>query len=284
MTDLRPVSIRAVEQRRDAIVEQALRVYIGQAVDIDRLVASVRGLLPAGIAYDAVFESLRYLAGKPLSELDAVRVAWRLAGNLPTLKTGQPVPPWTSQHYDEWVPMQIMRVFKTRNSKDKIGYDVTSRVLAGTSAPLKVSSFWNVRVIKFVASKMGFSRPWDKYPFRVAADLVGLRFFGLIEAARCRGRPEFHEVECPASMAKWNRDNVLKLRLRVGCQCPVNFTHPCHLCAYGYDRCAAATHPKTFTIGPCAGCSNQDALFDPDDTSPHCVNCAAAARLRKKSL
>ncbi len=283
MSQPTPVNIRVIEQRRDAIVERALRSYIDQAVDINRLVESIRGMLPAGVTYDAVFESVRYLAGKPLGELDAIRLAWRLAGNINLLKAGQPVPPWSLQRHDEWVPLQIVKIFRTRNSKDQLGFDVTTRVLAGTPAPLKISSFWSVRVVRLVASKLGFSRPWDKYPFHTAQELVGLRFYGLIEAIRSRGRPEFHEVECSDSFIKWNRENVLKLRLRVGCKCPAGFLHKCHLCAYGYDRCAAATHPKTFTIGNCAGCGGQDVPFDPDDSWPHCVKCAEQARVRKRT-
>lgn len=283
MTKFIPIRIREVEQRRDLIVAQALSCYYGQPVDVDRLTGSLLGILPGGIPRDAIFESVRYLAGRPIQGLDAIRLAWRLAGNIRTLKTGVPVAPWTVQRADEWVPLQILKVVKTRNSKDKIGYSVTSRVMAGSPAPLKTESFWGIKAMKFVAFKLGFSKPWLSYPFRHSSDLVGLRFFGLIEAARSRTQPEFHEIECPASTITWNRTMVLKLRLRVGQKCPNNYQHRCQQCAIGYDRCSAATHPKTFTIGYCAGCAKSDVPFDPDDHSPHCVNCAASARLRKKT-
>lgn len=283
MATLRSINVSEVERRRDDIVARALRVQIGQPVIIERLVDSVIGMLPAGVPYDAVFESVRYLAGRTFEEVEAIRLAWRIAGNLRLLKVGNAILPWSLQREDEWAPFQIIQIARTRNSKDKLGFDVTSRVMAGTAAPLKVISFWSMNVTKYVAFKLGFSKPWHNYPFKNAADLVGLRFYGLIEAARSRGRPEFHEVDCPQSMQKWNRDNVLKLRLRVGMKCPAEFTHKCHLCAFGYDQCSAGTHPKTYTLGFCSGCGQADTPFDPADPSPHCVACASTARLRKKT-
>ena len=283
MAILRPINILDVERRRDGIVERALRQYYSQPVDVDRLTRSIMAILPQGVRYDQIFESVRYLAGHTLDELESIRLAWRLAGNLPALKDGKPVSPWTVQHADEWVPLQILRIQRTRNAKDKLGYSVTSRVMAGTPAPLKVNSFWGVRAVHFVASVLGFSKHWHRYPFTVADELVGLRFFGLIEAARSRGRPEFHEIECPDSLIKWNRESILKLRLRVGLKCPMNFEHECHQCALGYDRCAAATHPQTFTAGYCASCGLAAAPFDPSDPSHHCVHCTTATRTRRRT-
>lgn len=282
MATLEPINIREVERRRDAIVQQALSPYYEQPVDPDRLTRSILELLPNWITYDQMFESVRYLAGRRLVELDAIKLAWRLAGNINTFRNGKPVTPWVVQQADEWVPLQILKLHRVCNSKNKIGYDVVSRVMAGTPAPLRVDSFWGSRAVRYVASKLGFSRPWQKYPFTNAHQLVGLRFYGLLEVARSRGRPEFHEIECPPPLLKWNRENILKLRLRVGRQCPLNYNHACHVCAVGYDQCQAATHPKTYVIDHCAGCNKSDVPFDPDDPYPHCVHCASLARLRRK--
>ena len=283
MADLVPISVREVERRRDDIVSRALQIQIDQPVDIERLVNSVLSVLPAGVAYDTVFESVRNMAGNPLGRLDAIRLAWRLAGNVKALKEGRPVPPWTAQREDEWVPLQIMRVHKTRNAKDVIGYEVTTRVMAGSPCPLKLSSFWSIRVAKYVSSQIGFSKPWHKYPYSEPVDMVGLRMYGLIEAARSRGKPEFHEIQCSDSLKQWNRDNVLKGRLRVGIKCPNEYQHACRVCAIGYDRCQYATHPKTFTVGFCNGCGTENATFDPDDPSPHCADCAVKARLKRRT-
>ncbi len=239
-------------------------------------------MLPSGVPYDTLFESVRYMAGRVLTDKEAVRLAWRLAGNLPALVAGQSVPPWAMQRSDEWVPLQVMRIHRTRNAKGKTGIMLTARVLAGTPAPLAVSTFWGLPVAKYVASKIGFSKPWRQYAYSNPEDIVGLRFYGLIEAARSREKPEFHEVECPASVQKWNRDHVLKLRLRVGLKCPAEFDHKCSQCPYGYDRCDAGTHPKTYTIGNCANCGKIDTLFDPDEiASTYCLTCANAARMQR---
>jgi len=283
MVDLVTVSIPTVERRRDAILTRVLTARIGQLVQVDQLANSILAELPAGVTYDTAFESVRYLAGKPLQQGEAIRLAWRLAGNLDRLRTGQSVPPWSAQRTDEWVPMQVLKVVRTKNSKGKPGVMVTTRVLAGTPAPMKLMTFWNTGVAKYISSLIGFSKPWGAYGYRSAEELTGLRFYGLLDAERSRDKPEFHEVRCPDSMQKWNRDHVLRLRLRAGQNCPQGFTHRCTQCAFGYDQCPAGTHPKTYTLGDCSKCQSTDTLFDPDDaTTIYCIKCAYIERMAKK--
>jgi len=284
MSDLPSFNLYEIERRRGVIVANALSTRVGQPVEVNPLVAALLASLPSGISRDAVFESARYLAGQSLTQQEAFRLAWRLAGNLSTLKEGRPVPPWSSQRADEWVPLQVLRVRKMRNSKDRIGFDATLCVLAGTPCPMKVNAFWSQRASRMVASQVGFSRPYHDYPFRRASELVGLRLLGKIEAARSSTRPEFHEIGCPQSMINWNRTNILKLRKRVnGTKCPRGFIHQCWQCAYGYDQCDAGTHYRTYEIGDCPGCNKTDVLFDPEEPSPNCIECLNEIRMRKKT-
>lgn len=280
---LTTVNLHVVESKRDELARYVFQPLTGQQINVDLLAGSLLERLPDGVRYDTIFESIRYLAGQELTEVEGMRAAWRLAGNLKRLKEGHAVPPWAMQRDDEWVPLQVLRVQKSRNQKDVIGCAITVRAMAGTPAPLKITHFWGSKIARFVSGKIGFSAPWGKYPFKNVEDLVGLRFYGLVEAARSREKPEFHEVACTDSMCDWNRKQVLKLRLRVGMKCPANFDHACHLCPYGYDRCTAAVHALTFTAGPCANCGNQQAAFDPENTSPHCVMCAEAFRMRRRN-
>lgn len=273
-----------MEQRRDTLLEQALRQHIGQVVVVDNLANSLLTWLPAGVHYDTVFESIRYLAGTLLTEIEAMRLAFRLAGNLDRLRGGIAVPPWTAQQYDEWVPLQVLKYVPDVNARKRRGYTVTFRVLAGTSAPLQITTFWGIQAIKYVAFCIGFSKPWGSYPFSRISDLVGLRLYGKIEASRSKGRPVFHDIECTPGMKQWNRNNVLKLRFRVKQQCPENYAHTCDKCAIGYDRCPAAVHPATYTIGRCARCGHDNVLFDPNDkTTTYCISCGRAERIARQS-
>lgn len=245
---------------------------------------TLRGILPSGATYDAVFESVRYLAGRRLEPLEAYRLAWRLAGNIPTLRTGRSVLPWAIQQEDEWVPLEATRAVLSKDYRGRPGYDFVFRVLAGSPCPMKIRAFWRSGVAHYVSRQVGFSAPWGKYPFARATQLVGLRLIGRIEAERSSVRPEFHEIECPQSMGNWNRINVLRLRLRVdGERCPRGWPHACHRCALGYDQCPAATHYRTYEKGSCEGCMLPDQLFDPEDPSPHCNSCARRERMRREN-
>jgi|GEM_PF-4177811 len=281
MSTLPSFNIPEVERRRDRIVAR-LANQLDSDVDIDKLTEGLLRALPASVSRDAVFESARYLAGRKLVSKDATRLAWRLAGNIKLLKEGQSVAPWTVQQFNEWVPLQILRCYRTKDRKDRLAFDFQLRVLAGSSCAMNINAMWGPRVVRMVAYKIGFSR-WGKYPFKDASDLVGLRFLGYVEAKRSRSFPEFHEVECPTSMVTRNRNDVLKLRLRVDeTRCPKTFTHPCRVCAIGYDQCAAGTHYYTYTLGQCNNCGTQ-APFDQGDPSPYCVECSAQIRLRSNT-
>lgn len=279
MDALQTIRIDIVESRRNDVL-QALAPYIDTTVgDVDGMTTAVKQKLPAGTSLDAVFESVRYVAGTVLTHEEATALAWRLAGNVDVLKAGHQVSRWVVQRSDEWVPLQVIRLSKGYDQKKRFGSHVSLQVLAGTPAGLVIRTFWTPNLTRFVAYTVGFSKPHLSYPFADARDLVGLRLYGKVEAARSRSRPEFHEIACPAGLQKWNRDNVLRLRLRVGgMRCQLNFTHPCRQCAIGADRCKAATHPLTYTVGTCSRCGRPDQLFDPDDQITNaCLGCPGQA-------
>lgn len=264
------------------MVTRTLQSWIGQPVKLEPLVQGLAAELPAYVSRDVLVESVRYLAGTVLTEVEAIRLAWRLAGNLPRLRQGLPVHPWIVQQQDEWVPLQILRCVSTKNPRGQIGYDFTFRILAGTPAPLKITQFWSRRVAKYVARQIGFSAPWGTYPYRFARDMVGLRLLGHVEAQLSRTVPVFRDIAGTNSLIQWNRRQVLKLRLRVGQSCPERFTHACARCPIGYRQCPAGTHAETYEIGRCSRCNNDDALFDPEDTLPDCVSCNTRHRMRRE--
>ncbi len=285
MARLPSFNLAEIFRRRERLRTRVLDQYVGTTVDgdaLDRLTAALRTALPSGATGDAVFESVRYLAGKELTANEALRLAWRLAGNMPRLREGQAVGPWSAQPVNEWVPLQVLRAVPGRNSRDHRGTELSLRVLAGSPCPMRINAFWKRKAIRFVAYRVGFSRWRDgTYPFQKAQQLVGLRFMGLIEAERSRTRPEFHELECPQSYVNWNRNEVLRLRLRVDQNCPNGWVHACHNCVVGYDECVAGTHKENYEVGTCNQCGHVGVFFDPEDHSLHCINCTTRIRLRR---
>lgn len=261
---------------------RTLQPLVGQQVSLMQLASGIAAELPAYVPRDVVVESVRYLAGTVLTEVEAIRLAWRLSGNLPRLRQGLPVHAWTVQQQDEWVPLQINRCVRTRNPRGRVGYDFTFRILAGTPAPLQITQFWSSRVVKYVSRQIGFSAPWGTYPYRSARDMVGLRLLGRVEVALSRAVPVFREVAGSNSLIQWNRRHVLKLRLRVGQVCPERYTHACFRCPIGYEQCPAGTHAKTYEIGRCPVCQTENALFDPEDRTLACYVCNNRQRMRKE--
>ena len=281
--DVPRFNMPAMEKRRRQMLSEVLESKVGQEVNLDQLTTQLRQYIP-GVRFDTLFESLRYLAGRQLSRRDIYALAIRLSGNLGRLKANKVVLPWTSQPYDEWVPVKVLRMVKTRNSRDKIGYDTTFKSFAGLSAGMRIQTFWMSRVTSVIASQVGFSKPWGKYPFRNSLDLVGLRLLVHIEAERSRDRPVFYEVNCPPPFVKWNRENILKLRVRAdGYTCPFNFMHQCHQCAVGYEQCVGATHYRTYTTGDCTVCGASSTLFDPEDPGGSCIACINRIRTQRRT-
>ena len=140
-------NIREIERRRETLIAGVLTPYVGHKFNPDEVSIQLHQALPTGIPYDAVFESTRYLAGQQFERKDALGLAWRLAGNIKRLKEGQTVLPWTVQFTDEWVPLQILRVERTRDHRNRIGYSCTFRVMAGSPAAMKIINFWNQKII-----------------------------------------------------------------------------------------------------------------------------------------
>lgn len=283
--DLPVFNLGNVERLRDRLVTSVFADWYGRTPvggDLPELVRAVRAALPNGIAYDAVFESMRYVAGQQLTPLACLELAWRLAGNIPRLREGRPAPPWASQPEDEWVPVSVCRCLPRRNHRHKLGYHYTFRVLAGTPCPMVIYNFWAETAVRVVSRAIGFTPPWGKYPLQRGPQFVGLRMLVKIEAQRSMHTPTFFEVRCPQSLFRWNRQNVLKLRFRDGMTCPRGWTHACHQCVIGYRECPAGTHRENYTRGFCDKCG-QHGFFDPDRRTDHCIQCDDKERRKRQN-
>jgi hypothetical protein len=275
--------VAAIERRRDALYAEVFSGYVGRAIsgdDVSAMARRSRRWLPR-TSEAVLFESLRLLAGHTADRPLLFRTAWRLAGNLERLQQGFPSLPWVSQPVDEWVPLQVLTVTPGRNRRGDFGGRVKGVILAGTACPLKPENFWSYPLAKAVARKVGFSRARGRFPFSDILQFVGLRFCVKLLSAKSQGEPRFFDIACPGSMVKWNRQNVLTLRLRVGVACPRGYTHPCHRCAVGYRECPAGTHRLNYERGHCPQCNQIDAVFDADLGSC-CIECTHKQLLARK--
>ena len=265
------VNLSAMEKQRDRL-GACLLPWLSKPVVPDELSLSLCDCLPAGAVYDAVFESVRSFSGRPLQPSELNGLVWRMAGNVGLLKAGVPVREWSHQRADEWVPVVVLSSVYKRRQKAKNAFLTTFLVLSGTPAGLKVTTWLTQAAAAYIAARIGFSNRRGRFPFHSPVELVGLRLFAMVSRERSRGRPVFSEYQATGGMQSWNRENILRLRLRAGVTCPEGFQHRCSVCAVGYDRCSAGTHPATYVFKLCDGCG-VEGFFDPLTSLDFCLGC-----------
>lgn len=248
--------------------------------------------LPGVNSAETIKASLVDVYGKVFDDVIAKDISWRMAGNMHELKMGRPVPSWSVQTTDEWVPAQIVSVDvgttvrKKKGQKTEIsGAGITFRVLAGSPAGHTLAKFWSNSLCSFLAKDFGFSR-WrnkpEKWPdskpflaYRSVRQLFGLRLNLLFTPKTCEeGKLSFDNVKITKSLQEYNRE-LLSKRARFKYSCPKGFTHPCHLCPVGKKECSVACHAATFVQKACRMCRKQDAWFDPVAKVGLCENCRA---------
>lgn len=273
--DLPTFPLTAIEQRQAKLFADGFSDYVGKSLVGDvfhSLVTEVRSVL-GGVSHDAVFESLRHLAGEVLTERSGTLTAWRLAANLGLLRKSQAVCPWTRQSQDEWVPILFLSCRPERTRYGRVAWAFTAAIVGGTPCGMTVTISLTGSACVLVARRAGYSRHGGKFVYRNHADLVGLRFVARILAARSQTAPYIGEIHCPPTFVQWNRKTVLGLRCRQGQKCPNAWSHPCHLCAVGYETCPAATHYRTYIQQMCPRCGREDAVADPDRLVGVCLAC-----------
>lgn len=256
----------------------ALAPYIDLTVSGDVLNRMVEALLdaaPPHVTRNAVFESVRALAGITLTRKEAAAFAWRLAGNIPALVAGQAVTPWAQQLRDEVVPVCVERVVGSRR-RNKPGYILYCRVLAGSPCSLVIPQFFYADSLRAISKVVGFStNSWGPMPYSgVAVYFVNLQFFAHLEVDLSRTQPGFRRVSVSSGMLKANK-NILAVRYRTR-PCPFNYEHSCANCFKGYADCGFAVHLKTYVEAHCRTCDSPS-FFDPEGPGLMCVNCAKAS-------
>lgn len=270
-------SFGRVRHRRDRLFAQALRSYIDARIvgeTIPDLCNDIGAVLPQTISRDALYESIRVLAGTTLTRKDAMELSWRLAGNVDRLIAGERVLPWTRQVEDEIVPVRVERIHADKR-RDVDGFTLHCRALAGTPCPMIFPQFFSYASCRAISRTLGFSATWGAYPLRTPLHFMSLMFFAHIEADKSGEMPYFKQVSGSSGLVDQNRPKI-EVRCRAK-PCPRGFQHHCEKCWLGQDECPAAIYPKSLVQRECVQCANMG-FFEPDDEGALCLNCRCNPR------
>lgn len=283
---------------RDALASAILCDYQGRSIegeDVDALMEIVATVLRVPNDEAILLPSLSDLIGVPLTRKRVMAAAWRLAGNVPRLRRFWSAAPWTAQRFHEWVPFEIFscRLERRERGTREIGAHLVFKALAGTPAGLSCPSWWSLRLCRFRAPFLGFSRPPrpkartdPPRPYASPYQLVALRFLGLVqpELSNKAAGPGFTEIEVPGGLAAYNRELIrMRLRTEEGYNCPEDrpATFLCQKCEFGLGSCLAATHRADWVLKLCPEC-DEDGWFDKDLSAHMCVDCWHNNLERKK--
>lgn len=264
--------VTAVLRRRDRLREEFRQLWncTLDVNDIGRLITTLQTNLP-NVGRDALFETLRQYAGRELFQSDWDKLAWLIAGNLPRLEAGSAITEWQIQSAEEWVPVQVTRVFPDKDQYQNIGYRLWLTVLSGSPAGCAFQTTRKRQFLSAMSRKMGFTRRHGKLPYLSGYQYMSLRFSAKLRPSRSVQELSFDAVDVPAGLVTWNK-TILRQRCRV-IPCPQGFTHQCHRCVLGSDRCIGATHRLTYQQQACPACGDEQAWFDPEMTTHQCVEC-----------
>jgi len=264
---------------------------------VSQVVARLLKVLPKGCRYDAVHRSLATLLGTAVRDDVNRQLAWAVAANYKTLRSGGLVWPPTLPGEKTRVTLTVTAARKLpRRSTDKPGpgfrVQYRLRVVEGPYAPRELDVVWSSRLVRYLALKtggLGFTsamldarRPGAKL-YQHWSTLVGMFLHADLSAAD--GRPKLDDPRCSSRLQEFNR-GLTDMRWRVGYVCPFEYAHPCHECEKGQDACPAACRPVTLRTEYCPAC-RRDVRFDPAWAGGVCTSCgsqAARSGLRRPLL
>lgn len=252
------MTVEQVEKLRDRLVSQFFFSRYRVTCDAEVLQAWATELAKMlRVHTSVVFDSLFHLAGRPLTEDEARKLAWRLAGGLELLKAGKAVPPWSQQFSQEEVLVTLLEYSRHMDSRQRPLACFRALVHTGSPAGLEAVCSWPMSLVTSIARRAGFTRHFGAYPLRHVSELVGLRLAVVLEPRNGEARPYFSRIVEKQSLVTWNRKHVMTYRVRKT-PCPQRFTHYCHECGIGRDTCPGATHPHLIQVTYDAGATPAD--------------------------
>lgn len=222
-------------------------------------------------ATDALYGMLGDQIGRTLGPETLQDIAWRIAGNITSVRAGRPVLPWASPGRVELCLAQITHIEPAKH-RDAAGAMVTARLYSGSAVQRLVTRFWSDKLFAFQASRFGFSAPWGEKRFHRPGEFVNLRMLVQLDPALSRSGPMYSKTTCYGSPLNHNK-KVIKQRARDGFVCPKKYAHACYACPIGYRECPAGTHELTWVKRHCANC-NVTGWFNPtDNENSRCLGC-----------
>jgi hypothetical protein len=282
--DLPSVSLKKIFTLRDKLVDDVGVIFYGEvlhAAKFNHLFERMQDALPSGIPAAALHSTLLPLLDKKLIHPDFHAMAWRIAGNLDTLKKGKSVPAWSGTADREWAPIVLTRVYPVKLKDGKITNEFVVKFLGGSPCGETAVKYWSSKFLPVLARRIGFGGYSSNFKYRDRTDLINLTLLVKLSADKCRrGRPGFEEVYAPGNFIKWNQD-ILRLRFRIGEECPRYFNHECRQCYVGLRNCNAAVRLYDLEKKFCTRCQS-DKIFDPDASEAICVDCFVKFKLEGK--
>lgn len=241
------VTVEQVEKLRDRLVSQFFfdRFHVVCDAEILRDWCTTLGEL-LKVHPAVLFDTLVYLAGRPLTREEANRLAWRLAGGQEVLRSGLAIPPWTRQVRPEESLIYLREYTRGTDSRQRALVVLKGIIYTGSAAGEVGTCSWPMSLLTAISRRVGFTNNYGSYPMRHASELVGLRICAVVESRQGESRPYFSQIVEKPALSTWNRKNVLALRVRKT-PCPQERRNHCHECPVGLDGCRAATHLTTRT-------------------------------------
>lgn len=170
--------------------------------------------------------------------------------------------------------------------KGKAGGDtrLTFKVLQGSAAGHVFSRRMSLKFLSLISRELGFSRRrrWNGHPGEFT-----LLWLQVELESQKDGSLGFRRYHVPAH-CKTHNQAIIRERDR---PCVLGYRWLCTACPIGYDQCFRGTHAKTF---PVHSCSNTATLtvgmgdwseihsghFDPEGSSPVCMECRLTGRMK----
>ena len=259
-------NLKRIFTLRNKIYEALRPVTIGielQGEELRMFADKACMVIPCQVPEITMFESVRGFDRQVMTDALLRSFSWRLAANLPALRTGSPVVPWHSPGREEWVPVQVMRVEATRHAKTKASQAMfTLRILAGTAAGLEIQKPFKPKSLPVIAKSIGFTNRRGRYRYRSFRHFVNLRFLVKLDPAKAtETAPSFFHIHGAKNLETYNR-RLLAVRLRRK-PCPRGYPGMCETCAVGYVNCEFATHRLDLARVQCSRC-NLPGWADPE--------------------
>jgi len=209
-----------------------------------------------------------FSAGRVLDDKLMKRLAYVIAGNLTTLRSGQEVLPWIGQPYSEWTLLVVLGVHRAITPKRKIsGGRMKLHVMCGQASGVNFDQFFTDRALARMARHIGLRKKREYgrvHPFEFGQ----MKFLGRLKEG---GELFIEEYWERGALNKRNRD--LREKRGHGRQCPHNYTFPCHACHVGFVDCPLGTHQYTFVKRECPMCKDWSYFDQTDRSQKICLRC-----------